>query len=69
MSFRGVKKKRYLTVNASGADFLRIVARAILRWEVQVVREPPPTSWRSRFLEALSVRTFHLEKSCNSFEL
>ena len=68
MSFRGVKKKRYLTVNANGADFLRIVARAILRWEVQVVREPPPTSWRSRFLEALGVRTFHLEK-CTAVQL
>lgn len=68
MSFRGVKKKRYLTVNASGTDFVRIVARAILRWEVQVVHEPPPTSWLSRLLQALGVRTFHLEK-CTAVRL
>jgi len=68
LSFRGVKKKRYLTVNASGTDFLRIVARAILRWEVQVVREPPPKSWLSRLLQALGVRTFHLEK-CTAVRL
>ncbi len=68
LSFSGVTKKRYLTVNASGADFLRIVARAILRWEVQVVREPPPKSWRSRLLKALDVRAFHLEK-CTAVQL
>ena len=67
-SFRGAKKGRYLTVKASGPDFLRIVARATLRWEVQVVREPPPKSWRSRLLKALGVRAFHLEK-CTAVHL
>ena len=57
------RHKRYLAVRANGPNLLRILARVMMLWHVQVVHEPPSKSWRSRLLGGLGVRAFHLEKT------